>query len=150
VFMGGDLFRVVLPASDGGTVTFQACAEDRNANLGCSVDQMYEVDGEPPTDTGDSSEGPVDPDSTGGGPNDTGTSDGGNPVTMTGATVTAGGTSAGGTDGETDTDTAGAGDDDGGGCGCRQQSAGGTWSWLALGLLGGIGLRRASLRLRRR
>ncbi|MCA9707616.1 MAG: VCBS repeat-containing protein [Myxococcales bacterium] len=46
VYMGGDLYRAVLPASDAGIEAIQVCAEDRNANLGCLGD-------DPPT--GDSS-----------------------------------------------------------------------------------------------
>lgn len=138
VYMGGDLFRVVLPAADEGTVTFQACAEDRNANIACSEDQTYDVSGEPPADTGDSGEPS---DSTGGGP-DTGVVDssGGGPGPTTGVTLDGPGTGTGpeastgegGT--ETDTDTAGASGDEGG-CGCRQSTGGGAWGWLALGLL---------------
>lgn len=133
VYMGGDLFRVVLPAEDSGTITFQVCAEDRNANVGCSEDQVYEIGGEPPGGS-DSSGGSVD--STGGGGPDTGADD-----PTGGMTISASGTAGDGSGGETDTDTAGAGDDDGGGCGCRQ-SGGGSWSWLALVSLGGLGLRR--------
>ena len=128
-FMGGDLFRVVLPASEAGTVVFQVCAEDRNANLGCSEDQMYDVEELNPPNTTGGTEG-----DSSGSPPDTGVDDttSGQPGTS-GATVDGTG---GGTGGETDsdTDTAGAGGDDGGGCGCRQ-SRGGAWSLLGLGLL---------------
>jgi MYXO-CTERM domain-containing protein len=135
-FMGGDLFRVVLPASDGGTVTFRACAEDRNGNLACSEDQMYDVGGEPPGDTGSSETGePATSgilDSSGFVPDPTdGT--GGPPVTS-GASVTVSGSATEG-DTETDTDSAGGADGDGAGCGCRQTGGGGAWGWLALGLL---------------
>lgn len=130
-FMGGDLFRVVLPASPAGTVVFQVCAEDRNANLGCSENQMYDVEELNPPNTTGGSEG----DSSGGQPDTTGLDDtsGGQPNT---SGVTVNGTGGPGHETDTDTDTAGAGGDgdDGGGCGCRQ-SRGGAWSLLALGLL---------------
>jgi FG-GAP-like repeat len=133
VFMGGDLFRAVLPAADGGTITFQVCAEDRDANMSCSESQTYEVDGDPPADTGSTgdpvtggildSSGFVDP---------TGATSG---VSMTGASVSGAATVADGSGGtETDTDTAGA-SGDGDGCGCRQPATGGAWGWLALGLV---------------
>ncbi|MCX4246096.1 FG-GAP repeat domain-containing protein [Paraliomyxa miuraensis] len=138
-FMGGDLFRAVLPAgNDGELVTYQACAEDRNANLACSDPQVYEVGGEPPGGT-DSSGGAVD--SSGGGPD---TDDGvdsatiGTMTTMTTMTASATVTASAGDAGEdTETDSAGGADDgDGGGCGCRQSSSGGAaWSLLLLGLL---------------
>lgn len=142
-YQGGDLFRVVLPAADAGTtVTFQVCAEDRNANLGCSESQMYEVDGEPPGTTGDTGDSGSDvtgmgtesgvlDDSTGGGPQTTdatvdGTGvdslDGPDPDTGSGGTA------------DTDTETAGAGGGDDG-CGCRQDGSG-RGSWLLLGLVG--------------
>jgi MYXO-CTERM domain-containing protein len=45
-FMGGDLFRAVLPGQAGGTtVTFQACALDRQGNEGCSTTLSYTVTG---------------------------------------------------------------------------------------------------------
>jgi len=142
-FMGGDLFRVVLPASDGGTVTFQVCAEDRNGNLGCSENQTYDVSGEPPGDTGDSSDSGEPStsgilDSSGFVPDPT--DDTGVPPVTSGVSVTASG-SATGADSETDTDSAGGADGDGGGCGCRQTS-GGAWGGLALGLLLVVGRRR--------
>lgn len=129
-YMGGDLFRVVLPAADGGTVTFQVCAEDRNANIGCSEDQTYEVGGEPPGETGDSTG--TNPDTTGGGLDDTGALTSG-ATTGTGVAATGNGDDPSG--GETDTDTAGAGGGDDGGCGCRQDASG-RGGWLMLGLLG--------------
>jgi hypothetical protein len=129
VFMGGDLFRAVLPAADSGTIAYRACAEDRNGNLACSADQTYDIGGEPPGDTGDSTTGmPVD-DTSGG--FDTGVVDSsGGPVSMSGVTASGSGDGPGS---DTDTDTAGAGGD-GGGCGCRQ-TAGGSWGWLVLGVL---------------
>lgn len=142
--MGGDLFRAVLPASEGGTITFQACAEDRAGNVGCSEDQMYEVSGEPPADTGDSTTDPG-PDTTTGGGQDTGVVDssGGNPgtsgVTLATGTGPIDGVESSG--GQTDTDTAGAGGGDEG-CGCRQRAGGPAGALLGLGTLLVVGRRR--------
>lgn len=45
-FMGGDLFRAVLPAqSAAGEVSFAACAVDRQGNKGCSPTFTYIVEG---------------------------------------------------------------------------------------------------------
>lgn len=46
-FMGGDLFRVVLPAQDsqGASVQVQACATDRQGNEGCGATQTYTIEG---------------------------------------------------------------------------------------------------------
>ncbi|MNC96096.1 hypothetical protein D3C83_133790 [compost metagenome] len=42
--MGGDLFRAVLPAaSSPGPVTYRACAEDPQGNVGCSAAAVYDV-----------------------------------------------------------------------------------------------------------
>lgn len=139
MFMGGDMFRVVLEGGDAGISMLHACAEDRHGNVGCDGD-------EPP---GGSTGGE---DSTGGDP-DTGADETG--VNGTGvdtmpattapgsasATMTAGSASATGGETDTDTDSAGAADDGGdGGCSCRQ-GAGGDWGWAGLGLLG-LGLLR--------
>lgn len=130
-FMGGDLFRAVLPAADAGSVTYQACAEDPSGNIGCGDEQTYEIGDVPP---GDSSGGL---DSSGGDPTETGGS-----VTtgMTGVTMTTAGSSGTG-ETETETDTAGAGDSDGG-CGCHQRGDDGSLPWMVLGLLGLGALRR--------
>jgi hypothetical protein len=47
-FMGGDLFRVQLPAADSA-ITFQVCAEDLEGNTSCSESQTY---GQDPVDAG--------------------------------------------------------------------------------------------------
>jgi len=137
VFMGGDLFRVVLPAADAGPVTFQVCAEDRNANIGCSEDQIYEIgDGPPPGTTGDSGD---DADSSGdNGSADTDSGTGNSNSASASASMTSAGSSG------TETETAGAGDDGGGGCNCRQGSGEGPRGIVAFGLLGllGLGARR--------
>jgi MYXO-CTERM domain-containing protein len=46
-FSGGDMYRAVLPAqSQGGTtVSYQACAKDRQSNEGCSVAKTYVTEG---------------------------------------------------------------------------------------------------------
>lgn len=46
-FMGGDLFRVALPAQNemGAVVTVELCATDRRDNEGCSAPLMYTIEG---------------------------------------------------------------------------------------------------------
>jgi MYXO-CTERM domain-containing protein len=45
-FMGGDLYRAVLPAqSMAGEVSYAACAVDRQGNKGCSPTSTYIVEG---------------------------------------------------------------------------------------------------------
>ena len=96
MFVGGDLFRAVLPAApDGAIVTFQACAVDLRDNEGCSDPVMYAVKGT--GGTGGTGGG-----GTGGATGGTGTMTGGN-----GGGGASGGGETGGTTG---------GDD--GGCGC--------------------------------
>ncbi|MEZ4296735.1 MAG: VCBS repeat-containing protein [Polyangiaceae bacterium] len=49
MFMGGDLFRAVLPGQPLGTeVQYQACAVDRQGNEGCSMTLSYVVGDEAP------------------------------------------------------------------------------------------------------
>lgn len=44
LFMGGDLYRAVLPAAmTAGPITYRACAEDPMGNLGCSAPAVYDV-----------------------------------------------------------------------------------------------------------
>ncbi|NVB37048.1 VCBS repeat-containing protein [Pseudenhygromyxa sp. WMMC2535] len=52
-YMGGDLYRVVLPTvGEGEEVVFELCAEDRAGNIGCGETQSYEMGaGETSTDT---------------------------------------------------------------------------------------------------
>ncbi|MEM7154764.1 MAG: VCBS repeat-containing protein [Myxococcota bacterium] len=135
-FMGGDVFRVALPGADEGPVEFQVCAEDRNANLGCSETQTYDIGGEPPGETGDESTG-------GGGVDDTiGGSDPTETMSATGNGSNAGSDGTGSGSTETETETAGAGDDGGSGCSCTQDPNGSGFGWMALGLLGLGALRR--------
>jgi hypothetical protein len=98
-FMGGDLFRAVLPASPEGTVTVEACATDRAGNAACSTRGTYVV-GRSPT-TSSSSGG-------GGGAGSTSSGNGGDETTGGGGTSGDGGggnaASSGGADG---------------GCGCE-------------------------------
>ena len=131
-FMGGDQFRVVLPAVDTGTVVFQVCAEDRAGNVGCSEEQSYDVGDVPP---GDSSGGL---DGTGTAGDDSGT---GNDTTVTAGTMTTAAGSETGSDAETD-DAGADGGDGGGGCGCRSRGDAGSSWWMGLGLLGLGVLRR--------
>ena len=51
-FMGGDLFRVVIPGeADGAMVSVELCAEDRQGNVGCSQPLGYVV-GDPSSGVG--------------------------------------------------------------------------------------------------
>ncbi len=128
-FMGGDLFRGVLPAqADGTTVTFEACATDRQNNDGCSNPVNYTVTG---MGTG------------GGGAGGTGT--GGNTGGATGGTSTGGATGGSGATGGTG--TGGFQIEDKGGCGCSMPGAGPQTGALAFGIAGLLG---ALARRRRR
>ena len=134
-YMGGDMYRVVLPGADVGPVAFQICAEDRNANLGCSETQTYEIGDEPPGgETGDESTGGGGVDDTEGGSDPTETTPGTSNVTNAGSDDTGSGSG--------ETETAAADDDGGGGCSCNQNSAPSGFGWMALGLLGLGALRR--------
>jgi hypothetical protein len=126
-FMGGDLFRVILPAADA-EITFQVCAEDRNGNTTCSDSQTYGEGGG--TETGD------------GDTDDTGDTAGESESDTAGDTVS-------GTDGDDEIGTEGtagdtAGTDDTDGCSCKQSDERGL-GWTAIGLLGLglLGRRRA-------
>lgn len=106
-YMGGDLFRVVLPPGAGGTtITFRVCAEDWHGNVACSDDQSYDVFGGGGTGTG--------------GATDTGVDGTASAPTASGTSAGTGGTGTGGS--TTDTDTAGAGDGGDDGCGCRRSN----------------------------
>lgn len=149
-YSGGDLFRAVLPASEAGTVTYQACAEDRNANIGCSETQSFDVDGDPPGTTGMTTGDPSD--STGVEP-DTGLDEtNGPPMTTAPGVSSSGGPIDDEGSGSSTGGSAGAGGgDDGGGCGCRQTTGNGS-AWLGLVVLLGLTARRGrgSRRPRRR
>jgi MYXO-CTERM domain-containing protein len=155
VFVGGDVFRVVLPAERvAATVTYRLCAVDPHDNSACTEDFTYDVAGGVGTgtgsDTGDDTSGDSEsgtPDSSGGsedttpvgsssddGPAD---SSGGGSGSITGvSTDSSGGESSG-----TDTDP-GVGDDGGGsGCGCRSDRPAPA-GWLALVVLGAMARRR--------
>ena len=57
-FIGGDLFRAVLPKQAGGTlVSYQACAIDRRGNEACSTTLSYTVSGMGPATTGSGGSG---------------------------------------------------------------------------------------------
>ncbi|MFV8752839.1 FG-GAP repeat domain-containing protein [Nannocystaceae bacterium ST9] len=126
-FMGGDLFRVVLPAVDVET-DVQFCAEDLAGNNACSETQTYGGGGSP--DTGES-------DTTG----DTGDTAG--DTTSDTAGDTAGDTVGDDEVGTEDTagDTAGA-DEDGSGCACTQSPDSRGFGWAVLAMLGLGMLRR--------
>ena len=119
-FMGGDLFRAVLPKYAGGTdVSFQACATDRQGNEGCSAAITYTVSG---MGVG------------GGGPGGNGGAGGSGANGGSGASGGGAG-AAGGSGGS----GGGGGDDldlEGGGCGCSVPGADSKSGALALGALG--------------
>jgi hypothetical protein len=148
-FMGGDLFRAVIPGQpDGTSVDVEACAIDRAGNEGCAAEFSYQVgevvgttsdtggtadsSGTDPTGaTQGSDDDPTDADSTGSAS-----------VTDTDGTVT--NATADDTDDEADgsdeSSGSGANDEDGGGCSCAQ-SGSGLPAWAAI-LLIAIPLRR--------
>jgi hypothetical protein len=127
-FMGGDLFRAVIPGQpDGTAVEVEPCAVDRENNEGCAEPFTFEVGQSGGTETGDTMGGTGDTSATGSESDDVGTSaptDG--TVSDTSGSVTM--TTAGATD--TDGDS-GANDDGGGGCGCAQSGSGPGPGWLA-------------------
>ena len=121
-FMGGDLFRVVIPSeADGAMVSVELCAEDRQGNVGCSQPLGYVV-GDPSSGVG------------GGGAGGSG-GVGGAGTGGSGATSGAGGSGDGFSVDEDD------------GCGCTVP--GGDSRTGALALLG-LGLGIAVMRRRRR
>jgi hypothetical protein len=145
-FMGGDLFRVQLPAADS-EITFQVCADDMAGNASCSDTQTY---GDDPVDAGvdsgqDATEDVVDPAEAGDAAADT------KPVEDATADATADtpppedassesgadASSDAGSDSSTDAGEPSTGSDDDGGCSCGQPG-GRTSSTgaFALGLLG--------------
>ncbi|PRQ05454.1 FG-GAP repeat protein [Enhygromyxa salina] len=105
-FLGGDLFRVMLPGAPSGTVVFQVCAEDRAGNTACSEAEMYEIGGGPGDGDGDGDPGDGD------GDGDPGDGDGdGDPGDDTDDSAETGGLPVDGEGGE-----------GGEGCSCTQQS----------------------------
>jgi len=137
-FMGGDLFRVVLPPA-GGAVVFRVCAEDDNGNTACAADQSYQV-GENPgttgeeTTAGDTTAG----DTTAATGNDSTTAEttGAEPTTdptpTTGGATAGPGTSSSSSDGdESSAGTTDAGMTDSSGCGCASDGDRGP-GWLAV------------------
>jgi len=144
-FIGGDMFRAVLPAQAGDTmVTFQACAKDRQGNEGCSAMISYVVGGVgPATTTGVASGGTG---GAGGGMGGTGGVSPVGPGGTGGATSSAGGNGTGGNAGTGATNaggngTGGTGGDftlDPGGCGCAIPGSDPRSSTLALTLFGAL------------
>ena len=148
-FMGGDLFRAVIPGqADGTTVDVQACATDREDNEGCA-DAFGYVVGEVVGTTGNVDSTGTDPtDTNGTGSEDVGTVDdtGTASITDTNGTVTDTADDTDDTVTGSDESSTGSGPPAGGGddgCGCAQSSrgAGTNALWLVLGGLA-WGLRR--------
>ena len=130
-FMGGDLFRAVLPGHPDGTVVeVQPCATDREDNEGCAEPFTYEVGVVSETDSGDST-GPGDTDGSGSDTDDPSTSGPTSGSASASATTTA---TTATSDGETDTE-GGSGQSeggDGGGCGCTQSGGAAPFALLLL------------------
>jgi MYXO-CTERM domain-containing protein len=130
-FMGGDLFRAVIPGHpEGTTVELEPCAVDREDNEGCAEAFSYEVGVSPGTDTGDTMGETGDTDTMGSASDTTLGTDGTASGTATNASATA--TMTSGSETDTDRGTAGNDDDGGGGCSCAQTGSGGGFGWLAL------------------
>ena len=134
-FMGGDLFRAVLPKLAGGTqVSFEACATDRQGNTGCSEKFSYTVSG--------MGAGPG-----GGGPGGSGGSGASGGAGGSGAS---GGNGSGANGGSGEGGSGGSGGDfnleDGSGCGCGIPGADPKSGALAFGIAGAL----AALARRRR
>ena len=142
--MGGDLFRVTIPAQPTGTVVYTLCAEDPSGNVGCSTEQMYDVS-EGGTTTGGSDSGgadttastdPTDPDSSGGASASASAS-----ASNTGTASDSATASAGDSDGSGSSSSDTAGGTDTGGCSCDMAQPG-TPAWFGLALLGVAAVRR--------
>jgi MYXO-CTERM domain-containing protein len=148
-FMGGDLFRAVLPAETqgGAMVTYAACARDRQGNEGCSTPLSYTVDPGSSSSSGGGSGGGSTSSSSGGGSGGSASSSGGGNGGSGGTSGLTGSTSSttsGGAGGE---NAGGAGGSGGSapwqptepsGCGCavpgEGDDRGGLAALLALGL----------------
>ncbi|WAS96777.1 FG-GAP-like repeat-containing protein [Nannocystis punicea] len=124
-FMGGDLFRVVLPPASGAVV-FRVCAEDDNGNTACAADQSYQA-GEDPGTTGDTTAGDTTDgdttaatgnDSTTGAPGTTGQAPTTGETPTTGATASAGSSDGSSGGDESSAGATGSGMTDSSGCGC--------------------------------
>lgn len=134
-FMGGDLFRAVLPGQSApGQVSYAACAVDQHGNQGCAAAKTFTVEG------GGGSGGAA---GSGGGSGTGGSAGtGGNAAGSGGGSGTGGASSSGSSSsgGKTDLDLG-----DEGGCGCRTASP----NAKTAGLIGAIAA-AAALSLRRR
>ncbi|MCY1065076.1 FG-GAP-like repeat-containing protein [Nannocystis sp. RBIL2] len=140
-FMGGDLFRVVLPPARG-VVVFRVCAEDANGNTACAADQSYEA-GERPSTTsdsdttdGDTSDGDTtattgNDGTTTGTPGTTGETPTTGEAPTTGATSDAGTSDASSGGDESSAGATGSGMTDSSGCGCASDGDRGS-GWLAV------------------
>lgn len=117
LFIGGDLFRAVLPKQAGGSmVSYQACAVDKQGNEGCSAALSYTVSGMGPATSGSGG---------GGGAGGQGGAGGGSG----GAQGGAGGNQGGSGGGTLDLDE---------GCGCAVPGASSRPDALALGIAGAL------------
>jgi MYXO-CTERM domain-containing protein len=131
-FIGGDLFRAEIEnQSAGATVTFTACATDRQDNEGCGSPVTYTVGSGGSGGAGGSAGA-----GTGGSGGAAGGSTGGSAGSGTGGTGT-GGTGTGGS-------AFNPSSNDDGGCGCRVESEGNSRASLGLLLLGLLLARRAT------
>jgi MYXO-CTERM domain-containing protein len=131
MFMGGDLYRVVIPGQQDGVLNISFCGEDWAGNIGCGdaqevmsgpggADTDTDTDTDTATDTSTETTDPTDSDTTGGSSDTTD-----------------------GTDSTDGTDTSSNADDgDGGGGGCNCSAEGDTAPMGVLALFGLLGLRR--------
>lgn len=130
LFMGGDLYRAVLPAeTEAGEVSYAACAIDMQGNKGCSETKVYNVTGDATSSTS------------------TGMGGGGVGGGGTGGTPGPGGVGGGATSSSSSAGQGGGGfeiDESEGGCGCAlpgddsgaSSAAGGATIFAALALYG--------------
>ncbi|MFT3776390.1 MAG: VCBS repeat-containing protein [Minicystis sp.] len=155
-FMGGDMFRAVLPAQSqsGVTVSYEACAKDRQGNQGCSPTQTYVVDpgssssstsSSSTSGTGGSTSTSSSTSGTGGSASTSSSTSGGS-TSSTSVTTGTGGAGNGGAPGTGGEGGSGGSGEDGG-CGC---SVPGDTSGHALGGMLGLGLAMIASRRRRR
>ncbi|MBL4688961.1 MAG: VCBS repeat-containing protein [Nannocystaceae bacterium] len=128
-FVGGDVFRVELPTVPEDGYQFQACAEDRAGNVGCS--ESIDVSGGG-ADTGGAGSG----DTAGDGDTMAPDGDGSDNVPGDGSGEGPGSGLDGDSSGSAATDGTGDGgsSDDDGSCSCRTQSPTTPLLWMLLGL----------------
>jgi len=124
-FVGGDVFYAALPTVPEGGYTYQACAEDRTGNVGCSDSVSITRGGPGGSDTGGD-------ESSGGAADDTGDDAVGTDGGPDGGPGGSDGTVPTGGSGSDGTGDGGANDGDDDGCSCRSTGSAG-WALFLLG-----------------